>query len=100
MMEKYNCNYLMVTGVLNVDVGISEDQEYLRFLSVFSVVGSPIGLYLTLRKYYNTSVFSMVYNTNSGDQVFSQSKTIKHKDKKDFLRSIVYESLFNVKNRK
>lgn len=100
LMEKYNCNHLMVTGVLSVNVGISEDLESLRYLSVFSVVGSPLALYLTIRKYYNTSVFSMVFNTNSGDQVFSQSKTIKHKDKKDFLRSVVYETLYNVKNRK
>lgn len=100
LMEKYNCNHLMVTGVLNLNVGISDELDYLRFMSVFSVIGSPIGLYLTLRKYYNTSVFSVVYNTNSGDQVYSQSKTIKHKDKKDYLRSMVYETLFNVKNRK
>lgn len=100
LMEKYNCNHLMVTGVLNLNVGISDELDYLRFMSVFSVIGSPIGLYLTLRKYYNTSVFSVVYNTNSGDQVYSQSKTIKHKDKKDYLRSMVYETLFNIKNRK
>jgi hypothetical protein len=100
MMEKYNCNHLMVTGVLNVDVGISDFLSQLRVLTFLSVFASPIGVYLTVRKYHNTSIFSVVYNTNSGDKVYSQSKTITHNDKKDYLRSIVYETLFNVKNRK
>ncbi|MDX2248862.1 MAG: M48 family metallopeptidase [Bacteroidia bacterium] len=96
LTKKYETRYFVWTGVLAFAYART-GRGLVLTAGIFFPPILPYSLYVTFTPDYETNVYTMVYNIESGDYQVLQPKKIKMKDKPDLLHSITYNLVHQLK---
>lgn len=93
LKEKYGTRYFVWTEV--VSTATPKKNKLLTIISGAIVL--PYALYSALSPRYDTYMYTMVYDIESGDYVVIYPKYLNLKDRKDFMESTVYDLVWQLK---
>lgn len=93
LKEKYGTQYFVWTEV--VSTATPKKNKLLTIISGAIVL--PYALYSALSPRYDTYMYTMVYDIESGDYVIVYPKYLNLKDRKDFMESTVYDLVWQMK---
>jgi Zn-dependent protease with chaperone function len=93
LKEKYGTQYFVWTEV--VSTATPKKNKLLTIISGAIVL--PYALYSALSPRYDTYMYTMVYDIESGDYVIIYPKYLNLKDRNDFMQSTVYDLVWQMK---
>jgi Zn-dependent protease with chaperone function len=93
LKEKYGTQYFVWTEV--VSTASPKKNKLLTIIS--GVIVLPYALYSALSPRYDTYIYTMVYDIESGNYVVIYPKYLNLKDREDFMQSTIYDLVWQMK---
>lgn len=97
LSEKYGTRYFIWTGVLAFAYARTGKGLVLAAGILFPPI-LPYSIYIALTPDYETNIYTMVYDVESGEYQVLYPKKVKMKDKPDLLHSATYNLIHQLKN--
>lgn len=97
LAEKYGTRHFIWTGVLAFAYTRTGKGLVLAAGILFPPI-LPYSIYIALTPDYETNIYTMVYDVESGDYQVLYPKKVKMKDNPDLLHSVTYNLIHQLKN--
>ncbi len=94
LKEKYGTRYFVWTEVIST--ATPKKNKLLTIIS--GVIVLPYALYTALSPRYDTYIYTMIYDIESGEYLTIYPKYLNLKDRRDFMQSTVYDLIWQMKN--
>lgn len=99
LKDKYGTDHFVLNGVLSTIKGKSFQQTMTAVMMITALVTIPVGIYILVKPEYGAYYFNLVMNLNSGKAEMEEFRVIRQKDRNSLLKSQLYYSILQMKNR-